>query len=92
MGCQNREVVFRRTENCLRKPSCRGRSHGDAGFGSGGIPRWQPVALVDILRLMPQKIPDYRVARTSGTNAVWDSVNSPEMRETGNQCQQVKKM
>jgi hypothetical protein len=23
---------------------------------------WQPVALVDFLRLMPQKIPDYRAA------------------------------
>jgi hypothetical protein len=25
---------------------------------------------VDFLRLMPQKIPDYRAARTFGTNAV----------------------
>jgi hypothetical protein len=31
---------------------------------------YQPVAPVDFLRLMPQKIPGYRAARTSGTNAV----------------------
>jgi hypothetical protein len=31
---------------------------------------YQPVALVDFLRLMPKKIPDYRAARTSGTNEV----------------------
>jgi branched-chain amino acid transport system substrate-binding protein len=38
---------------------------GDVDFNAQ-----QPVALVDFLRLMPQKIPDYRTARTGGTNAV----------------------
>jgi hypothetical protein len=32
---------------------------------------WQSVALVDFLRLMPQKIPDYRAARTRGTAYLW---------------------
>jgi hypothetical protein len=31
---------------------------------------WQPVVLVDFLRLMPQKIPDYRAARTFGPNGL----------------------
>jgi hypothetical protein len=38
-------------------------------FSFGRVPSSQPVALVDFLRLMPQKIPDYRAARTSGTSA-----------------------